>query len=370
MFYAKRRPATGAWARACLRNGTALAALVAAGNTAGWAQSTVTIYGIVDSAVQYGKFNDTVSPTAMAASGNLQASRFGFRGSEDLGGGYRANFQLETGFNTYTGVGGGTTLFNRGASVGLSSTKYGSVDAGLMYLPIYWVFLASDVATYGLSNPAAIMSLEHTTTLGKSGTGGFYPNAVRYRTPNFNGLSGEIGYSFGAQNASGQTADGRNIGMNVMYQRFGMMLGYGVNRYQYYANTTTLTPSSQLTQVFAATYAYSGNFIGANYIYSKRTDAANWFASAFLVNAKIPAGPGDIELGVARRIENANARAMAYNAGYVYFLSKRTQLYGYASMITNNSHSNQGFALLNSAYSTVTPGFDPWAVTVGLRTSF
>jgi general bacterial porin, GBP family len=370
MLQTKKCLKEGAWARSCLRNGLTVAALAAAGQSTAWAQSTLTLYGIVDSAVQYGKFNSTVSPTAMAASGNLQASRFGFRGSEDLGGGYRANFQLETGFNTYTGVGGGTTMFNRGASVGLSSTTYGSVDAGFMYLPIYWVFLASDVATYGLSNPAAIMSLEHTVTLGKSGTGGFYPNAVRYRTPNFNGLTSEIGYSFGAQNASGQTADGRNIGVNVMYQRFGMMLGYGFNRYQYYANTSTLTASSQLTHVFAATYGYSGNFIGANYIYSKRTDATNWFASAILLNAKIPAGPGDIELGVAKRIENADARAMAYNAGYVYFLSKRTQLYGYASMITNNSHSSQGFALLNSTYSTVTPGFDPWAVTVGLRTSF
>jgi general bacterial porin, GBP family len=54
----------------------------------------------------------------------------------------------------------------------------------------------------------------------------------------------------------------------------------------------------------------------------------------------------------------------------VYFLSKRTQLYGYGTMITNNSHSNQGFALLNSNFAAVTPGFDPWAVTVGLRTSF
>ncbi|NLP63962.1 porin [Paraburkholderia sacchari] len=370
MLQTKKRLREGAGVRSCLRNGMVVAALATAGYSTAWAQSTVTLYGIVDAAVQYGKFNDTVSPTAMAASGNLQASRFGFRGSEDLGGGYRANFQLETGFNTYTGVGGGTTMFNRGASVGLSSATYGSIDAGFMYLPIYWVFLGSDVSTYGLSNPAAIMSLEHTVTLGKSGTGGFYPNAVRYRTPNYNGFSSEIGYSFGAQNASGQTANGRNIGANVMYQRFGMMFGYGFNRYQYYADATTLTPSSQLTHVVAATYAYAGNFIGANYIYSKRTDSTNWFASAFLLNAKIPAGPGDIELGVSRRIENGNARAMAYDAGYVYFLSKRTQLYGYATMITNNSHSSQGFALLNSNFATVTPGFSPWAVTAGLRTSF
>ncbi|MFT4069753.1 porin [Paraburkholderia sp.] len=349
----------------------ALAAACAAAAPAARAQSSITLYGIVDAAVQYGKFNSTVSPTAMAASGNLQASRFGFRGSEDLGQGYRANFQLETGFNTYTGVGGGSTMFNRGASVGLSSTRYGSIDAGSLYLPIYWVYLGSDVATYGLSNPAAIMSLQHTTTLGKSGTGGFYQNAVRYRTPNtLGGFSAELGYSFGSQNASGQTADGRNIGMNMQYAKNGLMLGYGFNRYQYYENTTTFTPSSQLTQIVAATYQIGNNVFGANYLYSKRTDSTAWFASSFMVNAKIPAGPGDIELGVARRIENAEARAMAYNVGYVYYLSKRTQLYGYAARITNNSHSTQGFALLNPTYAAVTPGFNPWVVTAGLRTSF
>ncbi|CAB3810904.1 hypothetical protein LMG27177_07582 [Paraburkholderia fynbosensis] len=61
---------------------------------------------------------------------------------------------------------------------------------------------------------------------------------------------------------------------------------------------------------------------------------------------------------------------MAYDVGYVYYLSKRTQLYGYASMITNTSHSTQGFGLLDAYYGTVTPGFDPWWVTAGLRTSF
>jgi predicted porin len=364
-----KRPRENATVRLTLRKGLTCAAL-AAGCASTHAQSTLTLYGIVDSALQYGKFDSTVSPTAMAASGNLQASRFGFRGSEDLGGGYRANFQLETGFNTYTGVGGGATMFNRGASVGLSGTRYGSVDAGYLYLPIYWVFLASDVSTYGLSNPSAIMSLEHTAELGYSGTGGFYPNAVRYRTPVYNGLSSEIGYSTGAQNVTGQTAQGRNVGVNLMYTHRGLFVGYGFNRYSYYGNTTTSTVSSQLTHVLAVTYQIGGSQIGANYVYSKRTDATAWFASAVMLNAKIPLGPGDVELGAARRIENGDARALAYHAGYVYFLSKRTQLYGYASMISNNSHSTQGFALLNSAYATVTPGFDPWSATVGVRTSF
>jgi general bacterial porin, GBP family len=65
----------GAWARSRLRYVLSAASLFAVAHSSAFAQSTVTLYGIVDSAVQYGKFNDTVGPTAMAASGNLQASR-------------------------------------------------------------------------------------------------------------------------------------------------------------------------------------------------------------------------------------------------------------------------------------------------------
>jgi general bacterial porin, GBP family len=334
------------------------------------AQSSVTIYGIVDAAVQYVKYDHSVSPVAQAATGNLQASRWGFRGREDLGGGYSANFMMETSFNTYTGAGGGATLWTRGASVGLGSTQYGNIDFGYMYLPIYWTYLGSDVGTYGLATYSAIMSLEHTYTLGKSGTGGFFPNSVRYRTPNFNGLSSEIGYSFGAQNASGQTAAGRNMGANVIYSRDNLWLAYGFNHYQYYASTTTLTASAQISHVFSATYNFGPLILGGNYVYTKTTDGTNFFASAEMVNAKIPVGPGDVNLGVARRIENKDARALAYDIGYVYYFTKRTQLYAYAAYIQNNSKSTQGFGLLNPAYTTVTPGFKPWAFTAGLRTSF
>ncbi|PTB22350.1 hypothetical protein C9I57_00675 [Trinickia symbiotica] len=344
-------------------------ALACAGHTA-HAQSTVAMYGIVDAAVQYGRFNSTNAATASAASGNLQASRFGLLGKEDLGGGYRANFRLETGFNIYTGVGGGATEFNRGASVGLSG-PFGSVDAGYLYLPIYWVFLASDVGTYGLANPAAIMSLEHTTTLGSSGTGGFYRNAVRYRTPEtLGGWSSEIGYSFGAQDPAGQTLNGRNVGANVQYAKNGVLVGYGFNRYQYYASAAASDASEQLTHVLAASYDFGRVVVGGNFVYSKRADGTGWFASAALLNARVRVGYGDINVGVSRRIENGDARAIGCDVGYVYYLSKRTQLYSFATTILNNNHSTQGFALLNSTAAKVTPGFDPWAMTAGLRTSF
>ncbi|EOH6072885.1 porin [Burkholderia cenocepacia] len=215
------------------------------------------------------------------------------------------------------------------------------------------------------------MSLEHTTTLGSSGTGGFYRNAVRYRTPDaFGGWSSEIGYSFGTQDPAGQTLNDHNIGASVQYAKNGGLIGYGFNRYQYYASTAASDASSQLTHVLAAAYDFGRVVVGGNYVYSKRTDGTGWFASAALLNARVRVGFGDINVGVSRRIENGDARAIACDVGYVYYLSKRTQLYGFATTIINNHRSTQGFALLNSTAAKVTPGFDPLAVTAGVRTSF
>ncbi|WP_034176498.1 porin [Burkholderia ambifaria] len=121
----------------------------------------------------------------------------------------------------------------------------------------------------------------------------------------------------------------------------GVLVGYGFNRYQYYASTTASDASSQLTHVLAAAYDFGRVVVGGNYVYSKRTDGTGWFASAAPLNARVRVGFGDINVGVSRRIENGNAIAIACDSGYVYYLSKRTQLYGFATTIRNNRHSTQ-----------------------------
>lgn len=345
-----------------------VSAMLATCSLGAFAQSSVTIYGIVDSAVEYAKYNQGVPGTYQAASGNLQASRLGFRGSEDLGGGLRANFQLEEGFNIDNGTAGGTVMWNRGSTVGLSG-NFGSFDLGNMYLPIYWVFLGSDASTYGLSNLSAIMSLQHTAALGFTGTGGFYSNSVRYRTPVFHGLSAELGYSFGKQNIVAQTEDGRNIGFNVQYANGPLKVGYGFNRYSFYATPIATSASSQITQIGGGTYDFGIAVVGANYLYTKRTDN-NWFGSSWLLNAKVPVGAGDINVGTSHLIESGGKVAMAFHLGYVYHLSKRTDLYSYAAYIHNNAAGTRGFALLNSTYAQVQPGYSPAAFTLGLRHAF
>ena len=118
---------------------SAVGALFAVAASSAFAQSSVTLYGLVDTAIRYqtnagpdGK--DVVGMTV----GPETHSRWGLRGSEDLGGGLAAIFRLENGFEVNTGsLHQANTLFSRQAYVGLKSDKYGELTFGNQYAPLY-----------------------------------------------------------------------------------------------------------------------------------------------------------------------------------------------------------------------------------------
>src|ERR1700754_3670946 len=98
------------------------------------AQSSVTLYGIVDAGLIYSNNvakGKARGPLFQATSGTINGSRFGLRGAEDLGGGYKAIFVLENGFNVQNGtLGQHSRLFGRQAYVGLASANYGQLTLG------------------------------------------------------------------------------------------------------------------------------------------------------------------------------------------------------------------------------------------------
>ena len=98
-----------------------------------FAQSAVTLYGTLDEGLTYLN-NVNGKPVWQMESGNLWGTNFGMKGTEDLGGGMKAVFQLETGFDINSGrLSQGGLLFGRQAYVGLGSTKYGTVTMGRQY---------------------------------------------------------------------------------------------------------------------------------------------------------------------------------------------------------------------------------------------
>ncbi|RFU49019.1 porin [Paraburkholderia sp. DHOC27] len=116
-----------------------LALLAAAG--AAHAQSSVTLYGVLDDSIQYVHNANAQNKDLWAlAGGNLQGNRWGMKGTEDLGGGLKAIFQLENGFNPNNGAmgsyNGSSKLFGRQAYVGLTSDQFGTVTIGRQYDPL------------------------------------------------------------------------------------------------------------------------------------------------------------------------------------------------------------------------------------------
>ncbi|MBR8501625.1 porin, partial [Burkholderia cenocepacia] len=108
-----------------------VAAAAASFATVAHAQSSVTLYGVLDAGITYQ--SNVASKSLWSMGSGIDQSRFGLRGSEDLGGGLKAIFTLESGFNIGNGrLGNNGGMFNRQAFVGLSS-QYGTVTLGKQY---------------------------------------------------------------------------------------------------------------------------------------------------------------------------------------------------------------------------------------------
>ncbi|MDB5729003.1 MAG: hypothetical protein JWQ00_2208 [Noviherbaspirillum sp.] len=171
----------------------ALAVLGAFANTA-FAQTSVSIYGIVDAGVNFDNGKEAGGRQWSLASGQQSSSRIGFKGTEALGGGLSASFTLENGFSADTGaLGNGSRLFGRQAWVGLDG-GFGSVKLGRQYSTIYNALNAID--PFGV-NQAGDMQRVYAYGLGKLDPIARSDNTITYSSPNFGGFSASVGYKFG-----------------------------------------------------------------------------------------------------------------------------------------------------------------------------
>ena len=167
---------------------TALAAALA--GTA-HAQSSVTLYGIIDNGITY--VNNAGGHSLWRMDDGInQASRWGLRGVEDLGGGLKTIFTLENGFSLNTGQAGhGGALFGRRAFVGLQSGTFGTLIAGYDYDFIYdYVSYYTNVAQFAPS-----YSFHGAYDIDRL-AGEPVSNMVRYETPNWHGFGAGVMYGF------------------------------------------------------------------------------------------------------------------------------------------------------------------------------
>jgi predicted porin len=185
------------------------------------AQSSVTLYGVVDNAFAYVN-NQRGQSNIYMSQGNLQASKFGLLGSEDIGGGTKAVFRLESGFNSLTGAQStANTLFNRQAYVGITNERYGTLTLGRQYTPYFNMVGAlgpTGVLTGATgAHPGDVDALD--TTLR-------FNNSISYASPNLAGLTFGAQYALGGQ--SGSIASGSNLSaaLRYDYRRASVAVGY------------------------------------------------------------------------------------------------------------------------------------------------
>ena len=185
------------------------------------AQNSVTLYGVIDTGFTYVHNANGNEKLVGTSSGNLSGDRWGLKGQEDLGGGLKAIFQLENGFDVNTGkLGQSGREFGRQAFVGLTADKYGTVTLGRQYDPLvdmvqgitgdnYW---ASIVGT-----PGDVDNYDNSSRVN---------NGVKYVSPNYAGLQFEGMYGF--SNLAGTTGQGQTWSGAVAYNNgpLGLAAGY------------------------------------------------------------------------------------------------------------------------------------------------
>ncbi|CCD38494.1 Outer membrane porin protein 32 precursor,putative 3-hydroxyphenylpropionic acid porine [Candidatus Paraburkholderia kirkii UZHbot1] len=223
------------------------------------AQSSVTLYGVVDNAFAYVDDQRGHSNVYMSQ-GNLQASKFGLLGAENLGGGTKAIFRLESGCNSLTGARSSAgVIFNRQAYAGLSNDRYGTLTLGRQYTPYFSMVGA---------HPGDVDALD--TTLR-------FNNSVTYASPVIAGLAFSAQYGLGG--VPGSIASGSNFSTALRYDYQPVSVAAGYVRLKDIATSPSLgtfainSPvnngyaSAQSAQLIAATarYTYKDLMLGLNY---------------------------------------------------------------------------------------------------------
>ncbi|WP_322107015.1 porin [Paraburkholderia sp. J41] len=329
------------------------------------AQSTVTLYGVVDAGFKWTSNAGGKNQFALT-SGNNGSPRIGFSGAEDLGGGYKAIFTLENGYSTVNGtLQNGGLIFGRQAFVGVQA-PYGTVTLGRQYITLssflYPYAAGADWAARGSGNgdhPGGVDDLDASERAN---------NAIKFTSTRYRGLQVGGTYSFGGIAGHATQNEIMSAGFNYAYGGFTLAAAYmfakNPNQSLWGTNANSSATASNITSPVFSGYAsaksYSDFGVGSSYALGSAILYGDYVHTSFndiggsaLSGATVPAGlRGQTvsfntgELGVKYwatpalflGIAYAYTRASAYEGqsgasyqqwdlGADYFLSKRTDLY-------------------------------------------
>ncbi|WP_114968906.1 porin [Rhodoferax ferrireducens] len=314
----------------------ALAVLAASG--AAMAQSTVTLYGVADTwfgqtetGVGAAKLKQTVLNT-----NGMNSSRWGLKGSEDLGGGLKAVFQLESGFNIDTGAQtDSASLFNRQAFVGLAG-GFGSVTAGRQYT-------AYDALRGATNNTYDTAAFTTTGTVWGYGAVADYAsrvnNSIAYTSPDFGGFSGAAVVGLG-ENKTATVDANQNLSLHVKYAKGPVLVGYAYQE-QKAQNALVTDTATTKYNLIAGSYDFGVVKLVGGYNTAKVNDNSD---KEYQLGLSAPIGTSaNVAIGYTKSKGEVAGATTSNGKGYsvvgYYDLSKRTRLYAAASKTTADNNA-------------------------------
>lgn len=368
-----------------------LAVMSAAWCVAAHAESSVTLYGVLDAGLLYQSTSAaSFAPNAKNLGhvyrfkdGGIYSSVWGMKGSEDIGGGYRVNFRLQGSFDTGTGKSGlsdtpGTVAaFNQYATVGVSG-PIGTFTAGRQIIPMIFAMYDTDVRSAQYFGSILTAWLGMNQAAGWAGTstnapiGALYDsNALVYESPKFYGISAALEYAPGG--APGQFQGGTRESAVLKYSNYGLNLA----AVYYNGHDTNPTPTTPVTGLnnnrfmyFGAMYTWHDFSVSGSYSHGKNpsnSTRANYDLYAaglgYRFNPSLKVTSGYYYLKDNNNSANHSGEVAL---GAEYNISKRTLAYAQVGYVDNHGTMNQTIVYGQP----VAPGASTTAAMIGLRHSF
>ena len=349
-----------------------------------FAQSNVTVYGVADAGVAYGEHGEGELQGVL--SGVLSGSRIGFKGSEDLGNGLKAVFQLEQGFDI--GDGGsspstrrGDSVFSRQAWVGVSGA-WGTVGLGRQYAPGY--FANYDAVLGANISPQSLLSNQTGATITPN-TPARWDNSVTY-TGSFSGLTARAIYAANVETNEFDATTGQEIVSADDDDAFGLGLDYSNGPLKVGAVYHLLSDAvgaagsdDQQEWLLGASYDFGVLTLAGSY---QQVENAGFVdgddVDVYQLGVIVPVGSaGNVHLAYGEAdgdVNGVDGKTSAYTLAYTHALSKRTTAYaGYVGTDNDDGHA---ISLVPAGVKSVggvvqaETGEKSHLVTVGVRHTF
>ena len=357
-----------------------LVAVLATVSTPTLAQSSVTVYGRLNTAIEYSYANTATDGTHLGGVARMTNYRsvFGLRGEEGLGGSLKAVWQIESNLSIDTGQG---QIASRNSRIGLQG-DYGLLFMGHWHTPYteatmaydpYYPTTAGYMALIGNGSTSSSNNVEDTSSFDRR-----QKNIVQYRSPELAGASVWLGWGLPEE----KTTVPRNPALYsaaLVYARgpLNATLAYEIHQHYQAAGR-----NDDALKVGLAYELFAGTRIAAVYEHLHyRTDTGDLQRNGYYASLVQKLGPGSVRIGFALAANGtgsstdtigffrsgAQTGATQLTVGYDYPLSKRTALFAFYSRINNQRNAIYDFAINELG---VSAGADPQTFALGMRHNF